>query len=90
MVEQIAQKDGGHFIDRAPFLGIIVSAARIPAARSLNMNLSSNVAVSQPMPKQDWDRIRIVVDALEVSVHLYTFATPRVISPTGSPGIEGK
>jgi len=76
MVEQIAQNETGHFINRAPFLGIIVSAARIPATRSFNMNLSSNVAISQYAPERDGDRIRIVVNAPEVSGHLCTFATP--------------
>lgn len=71
MIEQIAQNDIGHVGNRAPALGAIVPGARVPTVRPFNVNLSVNVAITQPAPGHDRDRIRIVVYALEVSVHLY-------------------
>lgn len=71
MVEQIAQNDIGHVGNRAPALGAIVPGARVPTVRPFNVNLSVDVAITQPAPGHDRDRIRIVVYALEVSVHLY-------------------
>lgn len=70
MVKQIAQKDIGHVSNRAPFLGTVVPAARVPTAGSFDMNLSTDVAVSHPASRHDGDRVRIVVYAFEVSVHL--------------------
>lgn len=70
VIKQIAQKKVGYPINRAPSLGAIVSAARIPAVRSLDMNLPGYVAVSHPAPRYDGNWIRIVVDTFEVSAHL--------------------
>ena len=70
MVKQIAQKKIGHFIDRAPSFSAIVSATRIPAVSSLDMNLPGDMAVSHSAPRYDGNRIRIVVDTFEVSAHL--------------------
>jgi hypothetical protein len=71
MVEQIAQNDIGHIRNRAPSLGAIASGARVPAVRPFDVNLSADVAITHPAPGHDGDRIRIVVYAFEVSVHLY-------------------
>jgi len=81
MVEQIAQKDTGHICNRAPTIGTIVPGARSPAVRSINVNLSADVAITHPAPGHDGDRVRIVVYPLEVSVHLGVKETrPRRIS----------
>jgi len=70
VVKQVAEENIGHIIDRAPLLRTIVSVARAPAVRVFNMDLSSDVAVPQSTSRQDRDRIRIVVNAFEVSVDL--------------------
>jgi len=71
VIKQIAQQKVGYSINRAPSLGAIVSAARIPAVGSLDMNLPGDVAVPHPAPRYDGNWIRIVVDTFEVSAHLY-------------------
>ena len=76
MVEQIAQKNIRHRINRTPPLGVIVSAARIPAVRSSNMNLPTDVAIPHPAPRHDGYRIQIVVNTFEVPVYL-SVLTPR-------------
>jgi len=70
VIKHIAQKKIGYFINRAPFLGAIVSAARIPAVSALDMNLPGDVAVPHPAPRYDGNWIRTVVDTFEVSAHL--------------------
>ena len=68
----IAQENEGHVSKRAPDLGTVVSAARVPAIRPFNVDLSNDVAVPHPEPRDDGDRIITVVDPFEVSVHLHT------------------
>jgi hypothetical protein len=84
MVEHIAHNDIGHIVNGAPFFGTIVSAARVPPAGSLYVDLSCDVAVSHPSPRYDRYGIQVVVYAVEVPVHL---RKKQVISPTGTADV---
>ena len=57
MVEHVTENDIGHIVNRAPVFGTIVPATRVPAVRSINVDLSSDVAVSHPTSRHDWDGI---------------------------------
>lgn len=70
MVEHIAKNDIGHIENRAPVFGTIVPAARVPAVRSIDVDLSGDVAVSHTTSWYDGYGIQVVVDAVEVTVHL--------------------
>ena len=73
MVKNVAHKNIWHFSNRAPTSGAVISAARVPGIRLFDVNLSSDVAVTHPASRHDRDRIRIVVNTFEVSVHLYMY-----------------
>lgn len=70
MVLNIAHEDIRHVGYRAPFLGTIVSGARVPVIRSIDVDLPSDVAESQPAPRHDRYGIMDVGDAIEVPVQL--------------------
>lgn len=80
MVEQIAHKDVGHIVNGAPPFGAIVSAARVPAVRSIYVDLPSDVAVSQPASWNDGHGIQVVVDAVEVPAQLWGGDQPNRVS----------
>ena len=85
MIEHIARKVIRHVVNRTPFFGAIVSRTRVPVVRSIYVDLPSNVAKSHPAPRNDGDGIQVVVDAVEVPVHLSIRTTERckVIGQTG-------
>ena len=87
MVEQVAKYNIGHLVNSTPLVGAIVPTARVPLVRACDVNLSGDVAVPHSAPGHGGDRIRIVVDAFEVPVHL-RHVTVQVISLIGSPEIE--
>ena len=70
MIQNIAQKNVGHARNRAPIFSAIISAARVPVVRSIYVDLSSDVAVSHPAAGHDGDWVQIMVDTVEVPVHL--------------------
>ena len=70
MIKHIAQENIGHIGNRAPLISVIAPTARAPAVRSINVNLSVDVAISHPESRHDGDWVQIVVHAIEVSVHL--------------------
>ena len=83
MIEHIAGKDIRHVVNCTPVFGTIVSRARVPVVRSIYVDLPGGVAKSHPAL---WnDGIQVVVDAVEVSVHLSIRAKERcrVIGQTG-------
>ena len=71
MVEQIAQNDIGHVRNRASLVRAVIPGARTPTVRPVDVDLPADVAVTHPSAGYNGDRIRIVVHALEVPVHLY-------------------
>ena len=85
MIEHIAGKDVRHVGNRTPFFGAIVSGARVPVVRSIYVDLPSDVAKSHPAPRNDRDGIQVVVDAIEIPVHLSIRIIEgwRVIGQTG-------
>ena len=68
-----------------PFFCAIIFNAQVPVIRSIYVDLPSDMAKSHPAPRNDGDWIQIVVDAVEVPVHLSIHMTERcrVIGQTG-------
>ena len=77
MIEHIAGKDIRHIVNRTPFFGTIVSRAQVTIVRSIYVDLPGDVAKSHPTPRNDGDGIQVVVDVVEVLIHLSIRTTER-------------
>ena len=69
VVNDIANYNIGHLINRTTRLGVIVSAARVPAVRRNDVDLASDMAEAESPTRDNGNGIRIVVDTPEI-IHL--------------------